>query len=183
MVKITENQRKIQASSPTYTWEWDAETDIFNLYDANQRLISRARHKPLIVGAEMFLDSTTSYQIKDDRVSIIYQATKNASRLTVSWFFQMDFISLEPLLFESPVDSDIAQIIYFPEMDGGAYKPSMYSHYAVVPGLCMSTSINPVVDVHSRLSVTTVLGSGAMRGPGLTQQWGLPAHYFCTFNT
>ncbi|MBL0345901.1 TIM-barrel domain-containing protein [Candidatus Villigracilis affinis] len=183
MVKINENQHKIHVTSPTYAWEWDAETDIFNLYDANLRLISRAKHKPLIVGAEMFLDSQTSYQIKNDRISIIYQATKNASRLTVSWFFQMDFISLEPLLLESPVDSDIAQIIYFPEMDGGAYKPSMYSHYAVVPGLCMSTSINPVVDLHSRLSVTTVLGSGAMRGPGLTQQWGLPAHYFCTFNT
>jgi hypothetical protein len=183
MIKITENQRKIQVTSPTYTWEWDVETDIFNLYDSQQRLISRARHRPLIIGAEMFLDSQISYQIKNDHVSIIYKATKNASRLTVSWSFQMDFISLEPLLLESPVDSDIAQIIYFPETDSGAYKPSMYSHYAVVPGLCMSTSINPVVDLHSRLSVTTVLGSGAMRGPGFTQQWGLPAHYFCSFNT
>ncbi|HND49081.1 MAG TPA: hypothetical protein PLL95_11015, partial [Anaerolineales bacterium] len=102
MVKITENQRKIQVSSPTYTWVWDAETDIFNLYDSQQRLISRARHRPLIIGAEIFLDSTTSYQIKNDRIFIIYQATKNASRLTVSWSFQMDFISLEPLLLESP---------------------------------------------------------------------------------
>ena len=183
MVKITEYQRKIQVATPSYVWEWDAGTDIFHLYDSQQRLISRARHRPLIIGAELFLDSQTSYQIKNDHISIIYQTTKNASRLTVSWYFQMDFISLEPLLFESPLDSNIAQIIYFPEMDGGTYKPSMYSHYAVVPGMCMSTSINPVVDLHSRLSVTTVLGSGAMRGPGLTQQWGLPAHYFCTFNT
>ncbi len=71
MIKITENQRKIQATSPAYTWEWDAETDIFNLYDSQSRLISHARHRPLIIGAEMFLDSATSYQIKDERVFII----------------------------------------------------------------------------------------------------------------
>ena len=171
MVKITENQRKIQASSPTYTWEWDAKTDIFNLSDLKNRLISHACHRPLIVGGEMFIGAQISYQIKNDRIFIIYQSTENASRLTVSWSFQMDFISLEPLLLESPADSDIAQIIYFPEIDGDTYKPSMYSHYTVVPGLCMCTTINPVVDLHSRLSVTMVLGSGAMRGPGLPQEY------------
>jgi hypothetical protein len=183
MVKILENQQKIRVVSPTYTWQWDTETDLFHLYDFQNRLISRARHQPLIVGGEMPLDAKVSYQIKDDHISVNYQAEKSASRLTVSWSFQNDFISLEPLLFKSSIASDIVQIIYFPEQDGASYKPSMYSHYFVVPGLCMSTNIHPIVDLHSRLSVTTVLGSGAMRGPGLTQQWGLPAHYFCNFNT
>lgn len=174
MIKIQQNQHKIQVFSPVYTWEWDLEADMLYLYDSENRLISRARHQPLIVGAEMSLGAATSFEIKNDRISIIYEIKTNASRLTVNWFFQTDFIWLEPFLLDSPVANDIAQIIYFPEM---------YSHYAVVPGLCMSASISPIVDLHSRLSVTTVLGSGAMRGPGLTQQWGLPAHYFCTFNT
>ncbi|MBK8821124.1 MAG: hypothetical protein IPN58_00570 [Anaerolineales bacterium] len=185
-VKIQVNQQKIQVSSPIYTWVWDAQTDFFHLYDSENRLISRARYQPLIITtndqAELQLPNRT-FEIKDDRISITYHAEKSASHLTVSWLFKTDFISLEQLHYESSEAQDIIQIVYFPEIDGRSYKPSMYSHYAVVPGLCMSSSISPIVDLHSRLSVTTILGSGAMRGPGLTQQWGLPAHYFCTFNT
>lgn len=185
-VKFQVNQQKVQVSSPNYTWAWDARTDFFHLYDSENRLISRARHQPLIVTtqskAELQLPNR-SLEIKDDRISITYHATETASRLTVSWLFKTDFISLEQLQYESLAAQDIIQIVYFPEFEGDSYKPSFYSHYAVVPGLCMSSSISPIVDLHSRLSVTTILGSGAMRGPGLTQQWGLPAHYFCTFNT
>ncbi len=180
MVKIQQNHHKIQVSSPAYTWEWDAETDILCLYDSEYRLISRARHQPLIVGVEKLLSVATGFEIKDDRISIIYETKSSASRLAVSWSFHPDFISLEPLQYASSEKQDIVQVVYFSEANG---EPSMYSHYAVVPGLCMSASVSPVVDLHSRLSVTTVLGSGAMRGSGLTQQWGLPAHYFCTFNT
>ncbi len=186
MVNINVDQKRIQVSSPTYNWEWNLETDIFLLSDSESRLISRAHHQPLIITTQNNAElqpTNSSFEIKDDRVSITYSAIKNASRLTVSWSFKNDFISLEQLQYETPLMEDIIQVVYFPNVDGDSYKPSFYSHYVVVPGLCMSTSISPIVDLHSRLSTTTVLGSGAMRGPGLTQQWGLPAHYFCTFNT
>lgn len=184
MVKINANLPIIQAISPTYTWEWNADTDVFCLYDINKRLISRARHRPLLRTPPTQIDfSTPTYHIEGKRISITYHGQNPASSLTVSWFFRPDFISLEPLLLNSTEAVDIAQVIYFPEKDDDSYKPSMYSHYAVIPGLCMSTNLSPIVDLHSRLNTTTVLGSGAMRGPGLTQQWGLPAHYFCTFNT
>lgn len=184
MVNINANLPIIRASTPNYTWEWNAKTDVFCLYDINQRLISRAQHCPLLLTSPIQLDfSTPTYQLDNNRISIIYHGQSTASSLTVSWSFHPDFISLEPYLLTSSEPVDIAQIIYFPEKDSTSYKPSMYSHYAVVPGLSMSTNISPVVDLHSRLNTTTVLGSGAMRGPGLTQQWGLPAHYFCTFNT
>lgn len=184
MVKFKADSSKIEAISPTYFWEWRPNSDIVRLYDAKRRLISRARHRPLLITFPAQLDfSTPTYQIQEDRISITYHGQNPASSLTVSWSFHSDFIFLEPLLLSSPANADIVQIIYFPETDGDFYKPSMYSHYAVVPGLCMSTNISPIIDLHSRLSTTTVLGSGAMHEPGLTQQWGLPAHYFCTFNT
>ena len=186
MVNIQAIQRKIRVSSPVYGWEWDAETDLFLLFDAEGRSISRARHQPLIVTLEYAAKPpllNRSFEIQDDRVLITYQDDKNASRITVSWRFNTDFISLEQLQYESKETQEIIQVVYFPEADNDSYKPCLYSHYAVVPGLCMSPGISPIVDLHSRLSVTAVLGSGAMRGPGLTQQWGLPAHYFCTFNT
>jgi hypothetical protein len=184
MVKIQANQQKIQVSSPTYTWEWDRATDLFSLYDSDQRLISRAQHQPFVmIAGKNPLARENSFEIKDDRVLIHYFGMNGASGLAVSWLFKTDFISLEPLRYESAQMEEIVQVVYFPMKDGDSHKPSFYSRYAVVPGLSMSTNISPVVDLHSRLNVTTVLGSGAMRGPGLTQQWGLPAHYFCTFNT
>jgi len=184
MVKIQVNQQKIQVSSPTYVWKWDGATDLFSLYDSEHRLISRGQHQPfVIISGQNSLAKKNSFEIKDDRVSIHYSGMNGASGLTVSWLFKTDFISLEPLRYEASQVEDIVQVVYFPIADGDSYKPSFYSRYAVVPGLSMSTNISPVVDLHSRLSVTAVLGSGAMRGPGLTQQWGLPAHYFCVFNT
>ncbi len=184
MVNINESLPKIKVSTPNYIWEWDSVTDTFWLHDKNQRLISRARHCPLLITSPTQMDfSTPTYQVDHNRITITYHGQNPASSLTIHWSFHPDFITLEPLLLNLPANADIAQIVYFPEKDGNSYKPSMYSHYAVVPGLCMNTNISPIVDLHSRLNTTAVLGSGAMRGPGLTQQWGLPAHYFCTFNT
>jgi hypothetical protein len=184
MVKINATPQQIEVISPTYVWSWEAKTDHFWLHDKNGRLISHAQHKPLLITSPTQLEfTTTTHEIRDDQIRITYHGQNHASSLTVTWSFHPDFISLEPLLLTLPADMDVVRIIYFPEKIGDSYKPSMYSHYAVVPGLSMSTNISPIVDLHSRLNTTTVLGSGAMRGPGLTQQWGLPAHYFCTFNT
>jgi len=184
MAKINTNLPEIRISTPTYTWEWNPDTDKFWLHDKNQRLIVRAQHKPLIVTSPIQLEFTTvTHEIQADQIRITYHGQNPASSVTVIWSFHPNFISLEPFLLTLPADVDLVQIVYFPQADGDSYKPSMYSHYAVVPGLSMSTNISPIVDLHSRLNTTAVLGSGAMRGPGLTQQWGLPAHYFCTFNT
>lgn len=165
-------------------WEWNADTDQIYLHDKNGHLIARARHKPLPITSPTQLDfSDAVYEIQDTQIRITYSGPNPASSLSVIWNFHPDFISLEPLLLTLPPDSDLVRIVYFPAIEGGSYKPSMYSHYAVVPGLSMNTNISPIVDLHSRLNTNAVLGSGAMRGSGLTQQWGLPAHYFCTFNT
>ncbi|PWB70872.1 MAG: hypothetical protein C3F07_15770 [Anaerolineales bacterium] len=185
-VNIQSHDQKILVSTPVYSWEWDAETDFFTLRDRENRPIGRGPHRPFICTRQTGWNSTAStvdFRIDRDRLSISYLLKDSGSRLTVSWSFHPDFISLEPFLYESSAEEDILQIVYFPEAHNDTYKPAFYSRYAVVPGLSMSTNISPVMDLHSRLSVTAVLGSGAMRGPGFTQQWGLPAHYFCTFNT
>ena len=184
MVKIETLPPKIQVSTPRYAWEWNAETDEIHLHDKNGYQIVKARHKPLPITSLTQLDfSGASFEIQDNQLRITYSGPTPASSLTVLWNFHPDFISLEPLLLTLPADTDLVRIVYFPAIEGDSYKPSMYSHYAVVPGLSMNTNISPIVDLHSRLSTTAVLGSGAMRGSGMTQQWGLPAHYFCTFNT
>jgi hypothetical protein len=182
--------QKVLASSPVYGWEWDAETDAFSLSDGAGRLISRGQHQPLVITTQAetdapLLGSPRSFAVEHNRVTITYSAVNGNSTLRVIWEFHPDFINLERLQYETPAMQEIVELVYFavPSTPSRSYSPSLYSRYVVVPGLCMSTCVSPVVDLHSRLSVSAVLGSGAMRGPGLTQQWGLPAHYFCTFNT
>lgn len=173
MVNIQEKSGKIQVQSPTYGWRWDAETDSLSILDAKERVISTSKHQPQIQPSD-FQDAKSTFEIQENAVSITYHSTKTASSLIVTWFFHPNFISLQPLVYRPAAPPTISQIVYF---------PSFYSHYAVVPGLSMSASLSSIVDLHSNLSVNTVLGAGAMRGIGFTQQWGLPAHYFCTFNT
>lgn len=186
MLKIQKTDQKLQAQSLNYLWEYEIETDTFNLYDSKNRLISRAKHQPLLITSPTqtdFFNTTKSFDIKENSISISYHGLKTASHLTVTWHFTSSFISLQPLEYESTEQQDIVKIIYFPKPTVDSYSPSLYSHYVVIPGLAMTTNINPIVDLHSNLSITAILGSGAMRGPGFAQQWGLPAHYFCTFNT
>jgi len=184
--------QKILVSSSTYGWEWDGASDTFSLYDAAQRLISRGNHQPLVITTrhgtkESIPAQNHSFTVESNRITIFYFGLNGKATLSVTWIFYKDFIMLEPLGYESPETDELVRVIYFAKPSEApseqAFSPSLYSRYVIVPGLCMSTNVSPVVDLHSRLSVSAVLGSGAMRGPGLTQQWGLPAHYFCAFNT
>jgi hypothetical protein len=184
--------QKLVVTSPIYGWEWDGETDSFSLIDAEQHLISKGRHQPLIITTGnrtggCLLARQRDFRVENNRATILYSGLNGDATLTVVWNFYEDFITLECLRYESPEAEELVQAVYFAEPSGNSseqgYSPSLYSRYVVVPGLCMSPSVSPIVDLHSRLSVNAVLGSGAMRGPGLTQQWGLPAHYFCAFNT
>lgn len=186
MVDFQLLERTLRVSSPVYSWEWDEVTDLVSIYDGEKRLIGQGHHQPLVLTRQSgpgFLASSRSFQIDGDIVVIVYEGVNDKSKLTATWRFKNDFICFEPLIYESRRAEDILQIVYFPVPDAASYRPSFYSRYAVIPGLSMTTNISPVVDLHSRLSVNAVLGSGAMRGPGFTQQWGLPAHYFCIFNT
>jgi hypothetical protein len=190
-VKIQLNGQKIQAVTDTYAWEWDGATDLFTLADGDRRLIARGHHQPLIITTRaeektQLRARENNFVVDCNRVTIHYSGINGNADLTVTWIFEEDFIRLEPLQYTTPEAEELVKLVYFAEpleSSSATYRPSLYSRYAVVPGLCMSTCVSPVIDLHSNLSVTTVLGSGAMRGPGLTQQWGLPAHYFGLFNT
>lgn len=187
-VKIRVTGPKVQAISALYTWEWDEASDLFSLTDSSQRLILRGYHQPLVVttagkGQTQLRARAHTFTVEENRLTVIYSGLNGRATLTMTWVFEDDFIRLVPLQYSTPEADDLVKVVYFAEPLDETYRPSLYSRYAVVPGLCMSTCVSPVIDLHAHLSVTAVLGSGAMRGPGLTQQWGLPAHYFCMFNT
>ena len=189
-VSIQTTAQNICVRSPLYSWQWDAETDRFCLLDAHQRLIAGGCHQPLVLttlpGSSHLLARRNTFEVLANRVTVHYSGLNGDARLAVTWNFNDTFITLDPLQYETPDPQDLVQVVYFARPDSASpqqWVPTLAGRYAVVPGLCMSTCISPVVDLHAHLATTAVLGSGAMRGPGLTQQWGLPAHYFCMFST
>jgi hypothetical protein len=164
--------KKVTAESRVYKWEWDAETDLFSLFDSARRLISRGRHQPVIItsqneGGDWLLASKNICAIQENTVTITYTGLNGGATLQVGWEFHAEFIDLQPLRYESSAPQEIVRVVYFAGPNHGCtpekYTPSLYSRYIVVPGLCMSTCVSPVIDLHSRLSVSAVLGSGAMR--------------------
>ncbi|MBP7692237.1 MAG: hypothetical protein KA764_09985 [Anaerolineales bacterium] len=192
-VKLEATAAGVTAGAAAYTWTWDALTDRLALYDAQRRCIAAGQHQPLLLtaspGAPRLWAAHRTAEAAGQTVTITYTGLNGAGVLRVTWRFYPDRLELEPLEYANTAEAALTQVVYFaqPPAEGddhpAPYAPALYSRYAVVPGLCMSPGLSPIVDLHSHLNVTTVLGSGAMRGPGLTQQWGLPAHYFCTFNT
>ena len=191
-IKIETKGERVLVTASAYLWEWDGETDLFTLRDSKGRLISKGSHQPLVLIAGAGLDTSPFASERtavagQGQVRIVYKGVNGNSIISVVWNFQPDYLMLEPLQYEATEAQEIVSLVYFAgppsAAAGGKYAPALYSRYVVVPGLSMTPSVSPVIDLHANLSLTTVLGSGAMRGPGLAQQWGLPAHYFCAFNT
>ena len=97
------------------------------------------------------------------------------------WRFDEAGFWLDPFVYETSASEDIVAVHYFAECHEGRPQPSLESNYLVVPGISESSAISPVVPPGMGLNVTLWLGHGSS-GPGLLQQWGLPAHYFCGFH-
>jgi hypothetical protein len=185
-VVIQIHEQKIRAQAVSYSWELDRAGDVFSIFDSSQRCICRASHQPLVLSARQTrLGQLKSVDAAESSLRVAYAGVNGEAVMVVSWRFEDEFIQLGPLEYHTPLDEDILRVAYFARTASPAdeWLPTLYSRYVVAPGLCMSTCVSPVVDLHAKLSTSVALGSGAMRGPGLTQQWGLPAHYFALFNT
>ncbi|MDA3808757.1 MAG: hypothetical protein PF518_00365, partial [Spirochaetaceae bacterium] len=189
---IIENDLLISKGN-CYTWMWNLIDDRFKILDKKNRVISSGKLEPAITlsrkGHQIPYSPAEdiNFKIEENTVRIFYKNDQLKTSTSIQWVFNENTIYINPINFESSENYDLVNIVYFAqrseEKGGNQYKPSLYSRYLVTPGLSMSTSISPVVDLQSKFETMACLGSGAMRGPGLAQQWGLPSHYFCLFNT
>lgn len=191
--QIGESSQNRHYSGQRYDWHWSASDDVFILRDKRGNTIASGPLAPhLVLSAHQQRHVTRVHRITQhthhtdglDALSLTYHDDTLALTITLTWQFADGYLRLLPLQITSQQNYELVSVHYFARVqDDLSVKPLAYSRYVVSPGLCMNTNVSPIVDLHSKLSVTSCLGSGAMRGVGLTQQWGLPAHYFCTFNT
>ena len=167
----------MEHTTENYRWSWDRDTDLVHFEDGQGRHIAHAPLKPRLVFADGSADpswdeaAVTALQ-QGNTVAVSYRSAQ--AELSLVWSFEQDHFSLSPVEVSSPHASRWARV----ELLAG-----LQTHYALLPGLSMSSFLGPVVDLHSKLNLTTTLGAGAMRGPGLAQQWGLPSHWLDVYDT
>ncbi len=179
----------VRVKASNYQWEYAEATDTFLLRDARQRVMVSGRLQPAIVVAPAGQPSQRRCspgqakppQVEPGRVAIEYEQVNTGGRLRVAWRFDTFGIWMEPVEYESPAAEDVVSLRYFCQASGDQSKPLLHSTYLVVPGISEASAVSPILRDYVHLDQSVWLGRGSF-APGLTQQWGLPVHYFCGFN-
>ncbi len=179
----------VRVNAPNYTWEYTEATDTFLLRDASRRVMVSGTLQPAVVVAPAGQPSqrqcspgkAMTPRIQPGRISIEYEQANTAARIRIAWRFDTFGIWMEPVEYESTVAEDVVSLRYFCQASGADSKPLLHSTYLVVPGISEGSALSPILRDYVHLDQSVWLGRGSF-APGLTQQWGLPVHYFCGFN-
>ena len=177
-----------RVTDANFSWEYTRATDTFQLRDSQNRLIVSGPMQPIVTvsaagepGHRRHSSGKPSEPRFDgNRIAIAYEGVNGADRLSVAWRFDENGIWTEPVVYESASASDVVSFHYFAEASGDTPTPALHATYLVIPGISASSAISPILREEVSLNEDVCLG----RGPNntLSQQWGLPVHYFCGFS-
>lgn len=188
---INQDGNSVRVSGGQYAWEWTASNDQFVVRDSKERMVTAGPLQPAILvtdagqaGSNRWSPgSPTLGQVTEGSVTVSYEGVNGSARVVVACRFDSDGWWIEPLSYEAGENEDVVEVMYFAAPGvGGQPTPGLHSTYFLIPGLCMNAGVSPLVLDESKLNLTVALGAGAWDGPGLLQQWGLPAHFYCGFH-
>ena len=187
--RIADENGTLRVTGMNYTWEWTRSSDQFCVLDSKGLRITASRLQPAVVISPP-CDTRTrhtaqgklaSYEAHEGLVTFHYEGVNGQARLSTAWRFEDHAIRVEPLVYETPVAEDVVSVHYFAEARENNVAPALEASYLIDPGISEGSSISPIVRADVGLNTVSWLGRGTS-GPGLSQQWGLPVHYFCGFN-
>ena len=189
-VKVDENAQGVQVKGKTYTWEWSKADDRFRLLDKQGLVMTGGVHQPAVIvqpGTNRRSRKCTSgkpaaHATKDGTFTVNYAGVNGSGELTVTWRFEDEALSLDPIVYESSEPENVVPLHYFAQGTGEDARPTLDSFYLILPGISESSAVSPIVTSDLGLNLTSWLGRGSSPAPGLLQQWGLPAHFFCGFH-
>jgi len=185
---LSANPVRVQKKS--YTWEWFATDDKFHILDARGRTITGGLLQPAVIvqsGPDKNARKCTSGKVdhhaaSESAVTVTYAGVNGSQKLSLTWRFEDDAFWLEPITYESSAPENIVALHYFAQGSGESARPTLDNFYLILPGICESPAVSPVITADLDLTLTSWLGRGSAPAPGLLQQWGLPAHFFCGFH-
>ncbi len=179
--------RTFRFVKPQFTWEWTPADDTFRLADSQARTILSGRLQPAVL-VEITATrervcrpgKVRSVDSDDASLRVEYEGVNNVASLSLTLDFTEAGIWIGSPRYETPRAEDVVSLSYF-GAGGPSPEPLLASSHFVVPGLCMNAGVSPVVSGLAGQTILASLGSAAWQG-GLSQQWGLPAHFFAGFN-
>ncbi|MCL5006223.1 MAG: hypothetical protein M1404_06780 [Acidobacteria bacterium] len=189
-VRVSGDQKKMRAEGQTYLWEWSREDDLLRFSDSKGRVMAQGRMQPAVIvesaaprGQRQCVSGRpTSFQYEANRAQITYEGVNGTGKLTVRWRFDDRGLWLEPVEYETPGDDEVVAFYYFAEGAGRSARPSLEHNYLLLPGISEGSSLSPLITKDMHFKAVSWLGHGAAAGSHLTQQWGLPAHYYAGFH-
>jgi hypothetical protein len=188
--RVSKTGTTLRAEGANYAWEWSQETDRFRLLDSEGRVVTSGILQPAVIvqpGSDKQARKCTSgkdasAETGDGAVTVTYADVNGHGKVSVTWRFEEGAFWLEPIVYESAGEENVVALHYFAEGSGDAAKPTLENFYLILPGIAESSGIGPIVTSDMGLTLTSWLGRGSSPSPGLLQQWGLPAHFFCGFH-
>ena len=188
--RVTDFGKSVRARGPNYVWDWSQDTGRFRIVGPEGTLLVSGPLQPVVavqsVGQKGIrrpvAGRLVSHEVQGNRVSWTYEGVNNSAKLAVAWRFDEQGPWLEPVIYETIAAEDVVSLDYFAEPDSDHAKPALEANNFVLPGICESPAISPIANHVMNWNLTSWLGRGAPKGTKLTQQWGLPAHYFCGFH-
>jgi len=179
-----------RVAGSNYSWEYTQNDDTFKLRDEKNRLMVSGKMQPAVVVApagepaarQCTLGKPAAPRSEKGRVTVDYEGVNGAGRLSVTWRFDEHGIWTEPIVYEAAAAHDVVSLHYFSDVNDGKPSPSLHASFLVVPGISEASTVSPIVRDDVSLNESVWLGRGSS-APGPSQQWGLPVHYFCGFNT
>lgn len=185
-IEVRSTAGTVRAGAPDYTWEWSAADDTFRLRDSKGRVAASGKLQPAIVTVRARARVCTpgrvaGHEAGSDSLTVRYGGVNGGGGIGITLRFQASGIWFEPVVYESTSPEDVVDLRYFAEGTGDDARPALACRYVVMPGINEGTAVSPILTADTRLNVTNWLGRGSLPAPGLHQQWGLPAHFFCGF--
>ncbi|HWF66862.1 MAG TPA: hypothetical protein VN670_06140 [Acidobacteriaceae bacterium] len=180
----------VKVQSPNYSWEYLQADDTFSLRDSENRLMAMGTVQPAVIVAPIenpslrhcTLGKMTGHHAEPGRIRFDYEDVNGTSGLSVTWRFDEHGLWTEPVVYQASTAQDVVSLHYFANPSGTTITPSLRCSVVVVPGICQSPAVSPIIGTRVRLDQNVWLGHGDS-GLELSQQWGLPVHFFCGFGT
>ena len=178
----------IRFRSDVYGFEWQAETDRFDVRDGQGRKMASATLQPSLIlnvaGRRMETAGRLLSANLTDRVArFVYRRDDIDGTVTVTLRFDDTQIWFDPIAVEARGAGDVVELRWFRTIENGEGQPSLSHSFLVAPGLNMSTGVSTIIAANEGIEATFWLGRGSVYEPNeMFQQWGLPAHFFCGYN-
>lgn len=190
VAKLEDAGQMVRVKGGKFTWEWSQDTDRFRLLDTQGRVMTAGILQPAVIvqpaghkeGRKCTSGKPATHKATDDSLTITYSGVNGNAKLALTWKFGYEALWLEPITYDSPNPEDVIALHYFAKGTGESARPALENFYLILPGISESSGISPIVTSDMGVSLTSWLGRGSSPAPGLLQQWGLPAHFFCGFH-